>query len=378
MSDKSLDVDKSAYLPFSVIRKYSSGIDNHIKSHDLVFANLKLTPKMCDVLAMLFTKMRAEDWFVEGDLSSSKPAQPRYIFAINEISEFFGCEKRHVASILKKPAMNLQKTVVGIERGNGDFKYTSLFASISYEKGTLTIVPNNELRESYISKAKSKGYALINNKQYLALKDAHSKKTLDLLSRFKTGQKLFPMSIKKLQYIYGVFGQNGEVLIPTYQSPKTFLRRVISDSLKAIADCPESRERIEIQTSEKDGTLGYEIESGDGEDTRIRFLYRWTACFSDEDIEEARANIEKLLTENRKRLDEGFDSPALKIDELRALESSLEIVMSESEEDQQLFESLLVKVREEIEKVTAILEDYENEQREKVSGSIQDLAKSFL
>jgi hypothetical protein len=311
------------------ITQFLTGKDNHVKSHDMVFASLELTPRMADILALLFTKMRAEDFYYQSDISQNIPSQPRYEFTPTEIKEFL-CLKssKHVASLIQPSAKRLSATSVGIENDKGEFDYASLFSRIRYENQVLTIIPNMELKESYIAKAKSKGYALINNEQYLALKDIHSKKTLDLLSRYKSGQRLYPISIKKLQLIYGVIGQDGAVLKPTYLSPKTFVKRVIAPSLVSIAQSQESKNRITILESDHN-TLGYELVEDDRGEFRVRFLYKWHSTYSDEDVAEANKRIEELLLFNLqlKDQDKSLDPPLL-----RELLEACSVVESDSKD----------------------------------------------
>lgn len=369
-------------LPTSVVRKYHAGIESHIKSNDIVFASMKLTPKMCDVLSILFTKMRAQDWYVNGDVANGH-AIPHYKFEAKEIASFFKLDRSsNVASMLRSPIKKLTETVIGIENDNGDFDYSPLFSRCQYKDGVLTIIPNNELRNSYIAKAKTNGYALISNDQYLALSDAHSKKMLDLLSRFKTGQKLYPISIKKLQTVFGVYGHNGELLMPTYKSPKTFLKRLIASSLKTISESEESRERIIIEESERQGTLGFEIVNEDEDDnsvrhdTRIRFLYRWIATFTHENIEEAERDVERLMQLNMQNVNEGATF-GLELEQYIELADALVILMSESEEKERFYQPLYDSVKAKTKEFVEDLARQHNSKEEISKQNYLELVKGF-
>lgn len=380
----SIEKDKTQpELPTNLVRKYHSGTESHIKSNDIVFASLKLTPKMCDLMSLLFTKMRAEDWYLEGDVTGAH-AEPCYEFTAKEIAEFFPNIKttNQVSATVKKPAQRLMETAIGIEHENGNFRYTPLFSDCIYENGVLRMYPNNRLRESYIAKAKTKGYALINNEQYLALNDAHSKKTLDLLSRFKTGNHLYPISLKKLQIIYGVYGPDGKLQIPSYKSPKTFLSRLIASSLETIANSPESQERIEIMESEEHGTLGYEIVNEDSsskvdENTRIRFLYRWTATFSDENIADAKEEVERLMSLNKKIKDETGSYFGLSPDQYLELARNLKIAASESEESEKLYEPMILKVEKTLSELIETIEMEREEDKKSQEDNLLELS-SYL
>ncbi|MGR5178890.1 replication initiation protein [Vibrio mediterranei] len=375
VKDKVANAEKP--LPTSVVRKYHSGLDSHIKSNDIVFASMALTPKMCDVLSLLFTKMRAQDWFLDGDTSSDNHAIPHYQFEAKEIAAFFKIKSsKNVASLLRSPVRSLTETVIGIEQENGDFDYSPLFSRCKYEKGVLTIIPNNELRNSYIAKAKTNGYALISNDQYLALRDAHSKKMLDLLSRFKTGQKLYPISIKKLQVVFGVYGRDGKLLMPTYKSPKTFLKRLIASSLKTISESEESRARIVIEESEHQGTLGFEFVNDDegddkiDENTRIRFLYSWLASFTDENIAEAERDMERLIQLNAENIKEHGGAYGLDLHQYVELVDALKIVMSESEEKEQFYQPIYDSV---VQKLKDFISYKEYEQKKEVESATEKI-----
>ena len=180
--------------------------------------------------------------------------------------------------------------------------------------------------------------------QYLALTDTHSKKTLDLLSRFKSGNRLYPISVKKLQYLYGVFGVDGKLLKPTYKSPTTFMRRVIAPSLKAIANSEASRERISILMSES-GTLGYELVDGANGESNVRFLYKWFDCFSEDEVDEANKELEDLLLKNMKLQNTGG---SLTLEELKHLKSLCDIVATDSVESESMVAPIINKVLESI------------------------------
>ncbi|WP_234498097.1 replication initiation protein [Vibrio maritimus] len=377
----SIEKDKiQLELPTNLVRKYHSGTESHIKSNDIVFASLKLTPKMCDLMSLLFTKMREDDWYVDGDVTGEH-AEPCYEFTAKEIAEFFPNIKttNQVSATIKKPAQRLMETAIGIERGNGDFRYTPLFSDCIYDNGVLRMYPNNRLRESYIAKAKTKGYALINNEQYLALKDAHSKKTLDLLSRFKTGNHLYPLSLKKLQIIYGVYGPDGKLQLPSYKSPKTFLSRLIESSLETIANSLESQERIEIMRSEAKGTLGYEVVNDDSsgkidDNTRIRFLYRWTATFSEENIKDAKKEVERLMFLNAKVINETGSRFGLTGNQYLELAQNLKVVSSESEESEKFYQPMIEKVEKTLNELITSLEKQQQEEEMSMKNSLIELS----
>jgi hypothetical protein len=350
--------DSEAILPNLVIDKNPKDIQNHIKSHDMVFATLDLSPRMCDILAMLFTRMRAEDWFVNRDIDAGIPAQPRYKFTAKEIGSFLLMEPKHVATILKLPSKKLGALTAGFERSDGSFKYSPLFTDIEYSNGLYTIVPNNELRNSYIAKAKANGYALINNSQYLALKHTSAKKMLDLLSRYKTGKSLYPITIERLQQTFGVIGEQGEVKKPYYTTTYRFIQYVIKPALGKIANSEESKDRIRLFKG-RDGTLGFDLID-DGECLKVQFLYEWLNCYSDEDIELANIRIETILQENMYLQKEG---KRLSLDSLYELKECCKIVSTESEDMRIMLANIIAKTDEAIR--VSKMEDLESDLADK-------------
>lgn len=355
-------------IPSLVIDKNPQDTSNHIKSHDMVFATLDLSPRMCDVLAMLFTRMRAEDWFVGRDIESNEHAQPRYTFTAKEIGEFLLMEPKHVSTVLKPPSKRLAELTAGIERPDGGFVYAPLFTKIEYKDRLYTIVPNNELRDSFIARAKANGYALINNTQYLALKHTNAKKMLDLLSRFKTGNKLYPISLESLQRTFGVIGEMGQVKKASYVSPKRFLHQIIQPALAEIANSKESSERVRLLTG-KDGTLGYDLLQ-DGGTTKIKFLYEWLNCYSDDEVAAASKQIEVILLQ--------ASGKPLTLEQLLALKKSCEIVSTDSEDFRKLVAPILDKtvrlIEEEVENQKAAKEESIKESKGSIERSKERLA----
>ena len=332
------DIIPDPYYESIIGNRNSNDDSNHIKSNDMVFAPLDLSPRMCDVLAMLFTRMRAEDWFVDRDLDRAIPAQPRYTFTSKEISEFLGMEAKHVATLLKVPSKKLAELTAGIESEDGNFVYAPLFAKIEYKNRQYTIVPNNELRESYIAKAKNNGYALINNAQYVSLPDANSKKLLDLLSRFKSGNKLYAQTLSQLQRTFGVIGPDNELKKKSYKTLGRFISLVIEPSLERIASSPESKDRIRLLYGSS-GKLGYEIVKG-GSEPKVKFCYEWMNCFSEEEISKASLTIESLL---QTQLKLQAKDQHLSLEQLYELKKCCEIVSTESEDMRSLISHIYSK-----------------------------------
>ena len=156
--------------------------------------------------------------------------------------------------------------------------------------------------------------------------DTHTKKLLDLLSRFKGGDTLYPIKVSTLQYLFGVFGDGGKVLIKTYASPKSFINRLIEPALKKICESPFAVNKIEILTA-TNGKIGYEVvDSLSSNEPRIRFLYRWLNQVSEKELEESSNIATELIVSVQRQTANGEEVP---LADLIRLEKHLKIIGQE-------------------------------------------------
>ncbi|EOX3447446.1 replication initiation protein [Vibrio cholerae] len=239
--------------------------DSHLKSHTMVFSALDLARRMQDMMAMMLTRMKESDW--EGN------ASPIYTWDIEELSEWFGVDSQHMAAVLKKPSKALSKASAEFEDGNGEFKYNALFKEVSYNKGKLTMIPNERLKKHYLVNVSDKGFAKVDNKIFLALTNPNAKRVFDFMSRFKGEFDMYPISIERAQIYLGVLSTTGEPLKKTYVSEAKFINQLIKPALEHIAQCPETYGKLEL--IEKNGLLGYELLPMANGKQKIKFNVRW-------------------------------------------------------------------------------------------------------
>lgn len=261
--------------------------EQHLKPQAFVFAGINATARMLDILAMLFSEMRELHWFKE----DGREQTPEYNFTNEQLKQWFEIDSvETLSATLRAPAQRLSTTGVGIyDKEKSEFEYYPIFQAISYKKGVLRIKPNSELRDSYIINSTNNGFSLINNHLYLALKDTHSKRMLDMLSRFREEiNGLHAISVKRLQQQFGVIGDKGKVLRKSYVSPYAFVRGIIKPALEKIHSSKEAKDIVEI-TRSPTGELGYELIDFDKANPKILFHCRWTKIYTPDQIEKAAA-----------------------------------------------------------------------------------------
>lgn len=299
----------------------------HLKPNAFVFASIKATPRMLDILALLFTEMTEGDWFDE----NGEQTTPDYYFKNDKLKKWFGIDRvEALAATLRTPAQRLSSTAVGIySKTKQDFAFFPIFQEISYKGGVLKITPNSSLRNEYIINANSEaGFAKVSNHVYLALKDTYSKRMLDMLSRFRTEvSSLYPISVERLQKQFGIIGQNNKVLMKTYESPSRFVSHVIKPSLIKISQSEEAQGVLEVLESPS-GALGYELIDFDGANPKILFHCKWLTEHSEEDIAAASKRIIESSHELKRMASVG-EEPS--IDFLLAFQSDLKICKRDAE-----------------------------------------------
>lgn len=261
--------------------------DSHLKSHSMVFSALDLSQKMQDMMAIMFTRMKEQDWDEEGK-------SPVYTWTIDELSKWFGVDKSQMAATLKKPSEALTKCTAGFEENNGDFAYKPLFKDVSYSKGRLTMVPNELLKDQYLVNVSEKGFAKVDNKIFRALKNPNAKRLFDFISRFKGEYDMYAMSVERIQIYLGVITPKDKPLKKSYVNEMEFVNRLIKPALEHIANCPTTFGKLEL--IEKDGLLGYELAKMASGKLKIKFNVRWINAPVDKKTRlEVLANVDKQM-----------------------------------------------------------------------------------
>lgn len=271
-------------------------LDYHFKSHNLIYSATDLTARMMDILALMLTEMKESDW----EDAHGGNQTPEYSFSSTRLTQWFGVKPKQLYSILQQPAKSLAQKEIGIE-SNGRFKYNPILSGIEYDRGTLTISPNAKLKDVYIINATQNGHAKIDNKIFKTLSNPNSKKVFEFLCRYRYDCDMYFITIRKLQIIFGVLTEKGEVLKPAYQRQSAFVNRVIIPALKQISQSSTASEKLEVLA---DGNnIGYQLVDceGDTNDKKIRFLVKWKSSLTqDQKIEASRKTI-ALMEEYSRR-----------------------------------------------------------------------------
>lgn len=261
------DCNKSIYVTNSVLE-----VEHHIKNESLIFCSLRLTPRMQDIMALVFTKMTSDDWF--DDLGNE--ATPTYTFTASQVAKFFNFEdSRYNATLLEKPAERLASAKVGFHV-EGGFDFIPLISRCYYRNGLLVIKPNGELRAAYLVKSGEKidGYAQINNSIYVSLKTAYSKTLYECLCRFNNGHKLYPVSISKIMFYFGIIGEGGKILVKSYDTPAKFIYYVLKPAIRIVSEHPVLNKKLKFNIGEQ-GDLGFSINFNNPNNWIITYEYDW-------------------------------------------------------------------------------------------------------
>ncbi|BBM67937.1 hypothetical protein VA249_45830 (plasmid) [Vibrio alfacsensis] len=242
---------------------------SHLKSHSMVFSAIDLSQKMQDMMALMFTRMKASDW------SGPKGSAPEYTWTIDELSAWFGISKGQVAATLKVPAKALSNTSAGFKNDKGEFQYTPLLKNVKYYNGILSMVPNDMLKHHYLVNVdETRGFAKVDNKIFRSLTNPNSKRIFDFICRFKGEYDLYPMSVERMQHYLGVIDPtNDKPIKKSYAIETQFINKLIKPSLIQIAECPEIEGKLEL--IEKDGKVGYEISKMSNGKHKIKFNIKW-------------------------------------------------------------------------------------------------------
>ncbi|BEI26537.1 hypothetical protein KKIDH5335_48690 (plasmid) [Vibrio fluvialis] len=256
----------------NIVSQPESYSDYHMKSHDLIYAATDLTARMMDICALMLTHMQQDDWFT----MFGEEITPEYSFNADQLSDWFGIDKKNLYVSLQAPSKKLASKTIGIV-GNGSFEYFPILSKITYKKGILTIKPNGDLRNKYITNISQNGHAKIDNHTFKALSNPNHKKIFEFLCRFREEYEMYPISLKKVQTMFGVFDGDGKVLKSSYSNPTEFIRFVVEPSLLAISKNEVALSKLEILSSTNQHgkqCVGYELYNS-GDELKIRFLVKW-------------------------------------------------------------------------------------------------------
>lgn len=240
------------------------------KSHELVFSQLSLTPVQHDVFALFLSAYHKENWdeFLEkGEISKI----PQYEFHAEILCDWFGLEKRHLATVLATPCEGLSGKKIGYKTIN-EFDFIPLFSRVRYKNGILTISPNHQLAKAYIGV--SRGHSLIPHKEFRQLKLDSSKRLYSILCRFKSPETiLHAQSISELHGLFGLLDEKGELKKKTYAVTGNFIKRIIKPAIKEISETESDIVFHSDEKSKKNEGFAYVKEGR--KVVGIKFLFSW-------------------------------------------------------------------------------------------------------
>ncbi|MBD1389426.1 RepB family plasmid replication initiator protein [Neiella sp. HB171785] len=255
-----------------IVAQTSGNLPTHIKKgHQLVFARQDLSAKEQDVFGLMMAHMKETDW---------AQGTPRYEFSCHQLADWFDMDSSHVADTLSPVADRLSKRSIGVrnvgENGVTEFDYAGYFKRIKYKHAKLVMVPNDELKQEYVSY--QQGFALITAKNFFGLNREHSKKLYEILSRFKTGgTSMKPVKLNELRGMFGLLDQQGNLKKKSYANNGVVMARCIRDSITEISTNPRTSKEILFLKDDETGNVGYRVRKDGNTIIEIEFLYRWLA-----------------------------------------------------------------------------------------------------
>lgn len=135
------------------------------------------------------------------------------------------------------------------------------------------MIPNELLKEHYLTNVNERGFAKIDNKIFFSLKNPNAKRIFDIISRFKGEYDIYPISVERLQIFLGALSTKGKVLKSAYANERDFVNRLVKPALEHIAKCPTAKGVLELV--EKNGHVGYELQKTTSSKLKIKFNVRW-------------------------------------------------------------------------------------------------------
>jgi hypothetical protein len=264
-------------------------------AHEMVFSRLSLSPREHDMLALFLSRLNKDHW--ANFLANNTIPSPRYQFNTSVLTEWFGVNSKQLFATLDKPAGRLASRTIGVrDVKKSTFSYTPLFKKIKYDRGTLHIVPNDEIIQAYLGI--SQGHAKMDHRVFRKLKSEHSKRLYAMLSRFKSpSTKLHPQTIADLHSFFGLLDEQGVLLKKSYSSTKVLIERCIRNS---IGEIDKHDPKIKFHLGDGDNPqLGFTtIKSGLRKIVAIDFLFSWAVDEIDERRERQKLACEQNPNEH--------------------------------------------------------------------------------
>ncbi|MGF1905248.1 replication initiation protein [Aliivibrio salmonicida] len=244
------------------------------KSHEIVFSQLSLSPVEHDIFAMFLKRLGLDsksDYFnLIDDEYVHNGKRAEYVFNSTEIEEWFGISNKRFKSVLFQPCNRLASKKIGLS-DKDSFDFIPLFKRIKYDRGTLTVVPNDELLLAYFGG--SLGHSQVSQLEFRQMKLESSKRLYSILSRFKTKGKVPAKSLIELYGYFGLLDESGNLSKKTYEKTTIFIDRIIKPAIKEVSECDQN---IGFYSSkEQPKNFGYKLIKSGRKIEKIEFLYNW-------------------------------------------------------------------------------------------------------
>ena len=244
------------------------------KSHRLVFSQLSLSAIEQDILVLFLTKLSKAKWedFSDENGCLIPGSVPEYAFTADVLARWLNKEKRALFATLHKPASRLIRKTIGIrDDANKRFVFLTLFTKISYENGTLTLKPNEELfKEIFVV---SKGHAQIPHNEFRSIESEHAKRLFTIFCRFREKGELQDQSINDLHAMFGLLNEKGELNKSSYAKTSMLIKRIIEPAIHEIAEKVPDLSFSVCPLDEK--RLGYSLIKTNKRIIGIYFRYSW-------------------------------------------------------------------------------------------------------
>lgn len=240
------------------------------KSHKLIFSQLRLTPVEHDIFALFLTRLNKTHW--ESFKAGTTIDAPAYKFNSTVLSDWFNEKPQALYSLLRDPAHRLVGRVIGIEDGENNFQFLSLFKKVEYKKGVLQLIPNEMLMNEFLGV--SHGHSQIPHKIFRKLKKEYAKRIYTILCRFQSpNMTLHEMKIDNLHAYLGLLDHNGKLTRKTYSRITELVDRIIKP---AIAEIDEIEPNISFSYSKDKKQYGFELIRQGRRIVAIKFLFHWS------------------------------------------------------------------------------------------------------
>ena len=322
------------------------------QSHDFIFQSQNYTSTEEVIISLLCSRenvINIDDLSLDNAVNVVPNA---YLFETDVLTTIFNTSAKNLYSLLHSATKNLMKTHTTIGTDGKTFEHENLFTRCVYDANGLFMVPSQAFYDRlFLSKS---GFAVIDQRAFLDVKsNQHAMRLFRILSRFKGNAKLFPIEIKKLKTLFGVYDDKGNVLKKSYTTTSIFLSKIIVPALEVLSSSNVMNHKIKFlkDPDNPSSPAGLKKIMKGNKVHAIEFLYEW--------FEES-ASFEKAFSYTKK---EAYN----RIQELMKTKLSRQLSIEELHEIKHCFE-----VHEKFEYVNKFQMEIEQREKEKLENKSSD------